>query len=116
MEKLNMIHNYGARYICDFPEPESVLKLFKNDGDFALIKDKATEYTYILNRKLDVWSKIVEEKDNNAEWVMSQDDFENGWGYKDYPHCSNCHRGVYKHDAGNYCPFCGKPMKNPITQ
>ena len=49
-----------------------------------------------------------------AEWVMVMDDFENGWGEREYPHCSNCHRGVYRHDAGSYCPFCGKPMKNPM--
>jgi hypothetical protein len=50
----------------------------------------------------------------NAEWIMALDDFENGWGEREYPHCSNCNRGVYRHDAGSWCPFCGKSMKNPM--
>lgn len=49
-----------------------------------------------------------------AEWIMVVDDFEDGNGNRKYPHCSNCKRGVYKHDAGSYCPFCGEPMKNPM--
>ena len=49
-----------------------------------------------------------------SEWVMVIDDFEDGKGNREYPHCSNCKRGVYRHDAGSYCPFCGKPMKNPM--
>lgn len=49
-----------------------------------------------------------------AKWVMALDDFENGWGEREYPRCTNCHRGVYKHDAGNWCPFCGASMKNPM--
>lgn len=48
-----------------------------------------------------------------AEWEMVIDDFDNGLGEKEYPHCSNCHRGVYIHDAGSWCPFCGANMKNP---
>lgn len=106
------MRNYGKQYLCDFPTPSSVLVWLDNDNDFAIIKDKNTDYTYILNKKLGVWTKLIEEN-GYAEWIMSEDDFENGWGYKNYPHCSNCGRGVYKHDAGNYCPFCGKPMKNP---
>ena len=52
--------------------------------------------------------------DNQAEWILAMDDFEEGFGYREYPHCSNCSRGVYKHDAGTFCPFCGKSMKNPM--
>jgi len=52
--------------------------------------------------------------DTYAEWVMTVDDFEDGHGEREYPHCSNCSRGVYRHDAGSWCPFCGKPMKNPM--
>lgn len=55
------------------------------------------------------------ESDNSAEWIMSEDDFENGWGYQEYPHCSKCNRGVYRHDAGKWCPFCGSTMKNPMV-
>ena len=49
-----------------------------------------------------------------AEWIMVEDDFDDGNGSRAYPHCSKCYRGVYRHDAGSYCPFCGKPMKNPM--
>ena len=49
-----------------------------------------------------------------AEWNMVLDDFDDGLGNRELPHCSNCGRGVYKHDAGLYCPFCGALMKNPI--
>ncbi len=49
-----------------------------------------------------------------AEWKMAIDDFDDGVGNRELPHCSKCGRGVYKHDAGLYCPFCGALMKNPI--
>lgn len=49
-----------------------------------------------------------------SEWKMVVDDFDNGFGNREYPHCSNCHRGVYMHDAGSWCPFCGEAMKNPM--
>ena len=53
-------------------------------------------------------------KPNVFEWKMVLDDFEDGNGNREYPHCSNCGRGVYRHDAGSWCPFCGSPMKNPM--
>ena len=65
-----------------------------------------------------IYEALLEKKktnSNTAEWVMSRDDFENGWGYREYPFCSNCHRGVYRHDAGKWCPFCGKQMRNPMV-
>lgn len=49
-----------------------------------------------------------------ADWIMVIDDFEDGNGNREYPHCSMCNRGVYRHDAGMWCPFCGAAMKNPI--
>lgn len=49
-----------------------------------------------------------------AEWKMVVDDFDDGFGDREYPHCTNCHRGVYRHDAGSWCPFCGAAMKNPM--
>ena len=49
-----------------------------------------------------------------AEWIMAVDDFEDGNGNREYPHCSKCNRGVYRHDAGSWCPFCGADMKNPM--
>jgi len=50
-----------------------------------------------------------------AEWDMVMDDFDDGVGTRLLPHCTNCHRGVYKHDAGKWCTFCGALMKNPIA-
>ena len=50
-----------------------------------------------------------------AEWKMVLDDFDDDVGNRETPHCTNCNRGVYKHDAGLYCPFCGSIMKNPIV-
>ena len=50
-----------------------------------------------------------------SQWVMVMDNFDDGFGNRELPHCSNCHRGVYRHDAGRYCPFCGAPMKNPMV-
>ena len=109
-----MLHNYGNQYFGDFPSPDIVLQKINWD-DIALIKEKSTEQQYILTKKLGAWTMLVcTKEDDNAEWVMVMDDFENGWGVREYPHCSNCKRGVYKHDAGSWCPFCGKPMKNPI--
>lgn len=49
-----------------------------------------------------------------AEWIMVIDDFDDGLGNRELPHCTNCHRGVYRHDAGSWCPFCGSAMKNPM--
>ena len=59
--------------------------------------------------------EIVEAKENiSAEWWMVVDDFDDVKGEKNYPHCTNCSRGVYRHDAGSYCPFCGAAMRNPM--
>lgn len=46
----------------------------------------------------------------HAKWIVSKDDFDDGFGERDYPFCSNCHTGVYKHDAKYYCPNCGAKM------
>ena len=109
-----MIRSYGEAYLCDFPNPDVVLQTL-DDDDIAVIKEKVSEHRYVLTRKLNSWLMLVDVKDpDNAEWVMSVDDFENGWGEREYPHCSNCHRGAYRHDAGSWCPFCGAAMKNPM--
>lgn len=50
----------------------------------------------------------------DAEWKMVVDDFDDGLGNRELPHCTNCGRGVYRHDAGSWCTFCGAAMKNPI--
>ena len=115
-----MIRSYGTKYRHEFPNPDVVVQTLEA-GDIAVVKDIATEYNYILTRQLHYWTQVsdlakvaVEMLKNDAEWVMAMDDFENGWGEREYPHCSNCKKGVYRHDAGSYCPFCGKPMKNPM--
>ena len=46
----------------------------------------------------------------HAKWEMVLDDFDDGMGERELPHCSNCHTGVYKHDAKNWCPECGAQM------
>lgn len=109
-----MIRDYGKQYLCDFPSSDIVLQTIGYD-DIAVIKEKCTEHKYILTKKLGVWTMLVDAKEpENAEWVMALDDFENGWGNREYPHCSNCKRGVYRHDAGSWCPFCGAAMNNPM--
>ena len=50
----------------------------------------------------------------HAKWEMVLDDFDDGKGERELPHCSNCHRGVYRHDAGDWCPFCGAAMENAM--
>lgn len=45
-----------------------------------------------------------------TKWIMALDDFDDGKGEQNYPHCPECGRGVYKHDAGIFCPFCGTYM------
>lgn len=50
----------------------------------------------------------------SAEWKIVVDDFDDGLGNRELPHCTNCGRGVYRHDAGSWCPFCGASMKNPM--
>jgi hypothetical protein len=75
----------------------------------------AEHYAYgIIKRELMVapGADVVEVK--HAEWDMVVDDFDDGFGNRKYPHCTNCHRGVYRHDAGSWCPFCGAAMKNPM--
>lgn len=72
---------------------------------------------------LDGLISILSEKENKssdtkeiiyAEWKMVLDDFDDGLGERELPHCTNCNRGVYIHDAGSWCPFCGASMKNSM--
>ncbi len=118
-----MIRSYGTVHMPEFPNPDVVLQTLGNN-DIAVIKEIGTEYNYILTQQLRCWTKIsalaqiaasmVSIAAKDAEWVMAIDDFENGWGEREYPHCSNCKRGVYRHDAGSWCPFYGADMKNPM--
>lgn len=109
--------NYGVAHRPDFPNPDDVVSRLDH-GEIAIIQEEGTNEYYVLLKPLLAWTKgsiIASAMAKEAEWVMSIDDFENGWGYREYPFCSNCHRGVYKHDAGKWCPFCGKTMKNPMV-
>lgn len=115
-----MIRTYGPMYRCDFPHPSTVLETL-DVGEIAHAKDMATEYDYIITKELKTWTLVdnlghllVKQIDNEGEWIMAVDDFENGWGEQNYPHCSKCNRGVYRHDAGSWCPFCGTAMRNPM--
>lgn len=63
----------------------------------------------IKNRECPIYGEIP-----IAEWNIVLDDFDDGIGIRELPHCSKCGRGVYKHDAGLYCTFCGALMKNPM--
>ena len=49
-----------------------------------------------------------------SEWDLRIDDFEDGLGARRVPYCKHCGHSVYRHDAGNYCPFCGSTMTNPM--
>ena len=66
------------------------------------------------SNSIDLYTESRGEESTKAEWIMAEDDYEEGWGFQKYPHCSKCNRGVYRHDAGSFCPFCGTPMKNPM--
>jgi hypothetical protein len=96
--------------------------------DFLAIDTKTNELCLVLSREVKgigggISYQIHPIKDREAviygeipvaEWKMILDDFDDGIGSRELPHCSKCSRGVYKHDAGLYCPFCGALMKNPM--
>lgn len=77
--------------------------------EFGYCSQTACTRNYPTNSQTYTFNDIV-----LAEWKMVLDDFDNGYGNREYPHCSKCGRGVYRHDAGSWCPFCGAAMKNPM--
>lgn len=82
----------------------------------CLSPDEARRSVRNLQTALDILrdEPIVNAKEIvDAEWVMVIDDFDDGVGNRELPHCSNYHRGVYNHDAGKWCTFCGAAMRNP---
>lgn len=105
--------NYGPTHTSEFPNPDNVLQELKY-GQVATIKDIVTDCTYILMNGLNYWTQLDDVEAIEGKWIMALDDFENGWGELQYPHCFKCNRGVYRHDAGSFCPFCGTPMRNPM--
>lgn len=46
----------------------------------------------------------------HSGWEYSFDDLDDGNGIRVYPHCYNCGRAVYRHDAGERCCRCGARM------
>lgn len=124
--------DYGNEGLGDYLGEFKKVKQLREDfyvDDFLAINIDTNELCLILSREIKgvgggiCYSvhpmktlgtyKIISEIDF-AEWKMVLDDFDDGQGNRELPHCSKCNRGVYKHDAGLYCPFCGALMKNPM--
>ena len=92
-----------------------------NDKNYMVVARRNGDETYIVNELTDneaveIYTKLIgkECESTEAEWVMVLDDFDDGVGNRELPHCSKCGRGVYRHDAGSYCPFCGAAIQNPM--
>lgn len=114
-------------YLGEFRHVRQLREDFYVD-DFLAIDLKTNELCYILSREVKgagggISYTIHSMKDRKesiyveipiAEWKMAVDDFDDGVGNRELPHCSSCGRGVYIHDAGLYCPFCGALMRNPM--
>ena len=80
---------------------------------FKLESAKMENFDRLTINGINFEQKKLENRET-AEWKMVVDDFDDGKGERELPHCSKCKRGVYKHDAGKYCPFCGATMINPM--
>ena len=80
---------------------------------FKLESAKMENFNRLTINGINFEQKKLESRET-AEWKMVVDDFDDGKGERELPHCSKCKRGVYKHDAGKYCPFCGATMINPM--
>ena len=114
-------------YLGEFKHVRQLREDFYVD-DFLAINTETNELCLILSREVKGVSggisySVHSMKDRElpiygeipiAEWKMVLDDFDDGIGNRELPHCSKCGRGVYKHDAGLYCAFCGAIMKNPM--
>ena len=116
-----------GEYLGEFQHVRQLREDFYVD-DFLAINTKTNELCLVLSREVKgvgggINYQVHPIKDREAviygeipvaEWKMIVDDFDDGVGNRELPHCSKCGRGVYKHDAGLYCPFCGALMKNPM--
>ena len=114
-------------YLGEFKHVRQLREDFYVD-DFLAVNTETNELCYILSREVKgigggISYQVYPIKDREypiygelpiAEWTLVLDDFDDGLGNRELPHCSKCSRGVYKHDAGLYCPFCGALMKNPM--
>lgn len=83
------------------------------DISFKLESAKIENFDRIIINGINFEQKKLESRET-AEWKMVVDDFDDGKEERELPHCSKCKRGVYRHDAGKYCPFCGATMINPM--
>ena len=110
------IKHFGVfRSPAEFPTIEEAHSKLE-DADIGIAKDAVADYNYFLTNNMSSWIRVYLDPESlEGSWEMVIDDFENGWGNRLYPRCSKCYKGVYKHDAGKYCPFCGSKMKNPMV-
>lgn len=125
--------SYGNNGLGDYLGKFRKVKQLREDAwidDFIGVNTETGELCVILSREVcghggGIAYRVVPVKDigNNttvladipfAEWLMVIDDYDDGVGSRKLPHCSRCGRGVYNHDAGMWCPFCGAAMKNPM--
>ncbi len=120
-------NNGFGDYLGEFRHVRQLREDFYVD-DFLAINIKTNELCLILSREIKgqgggISYQVYPIKDREtpiygdvpiAEWRMVVDDFDDGVGGRELPRCSRCNKGVYKHDAGLYCPFCGALMKNPM--
>ena len=123
---------HGNNGLGDYLGKFRKVKQLREDAwvdDFIGINTETGELCVILSREVygrggGTAYKVVPMKDFDyddiilaevpiAEWRMVVDDYDDGVGNRELPHCSRCGRGVYNHDAGMWCPFCGAIMKNP---
>lgn len=125
--------SYGNNGLGDYLGKFRKVNQLREDAwvdDFIGINVETEELCVILSREVcgrggGIAYRVVPVKDidNNtvvlaeiafAKWVMVIDDYNDGFGNRELPHCSRCGRGVYRHDAGSWCPFCGAAMRNPM--
>lgn len=125
--------SYGNNGLGDYLGKFKKVKQLREDAwidDFIGINVETNELCVILSREVygrggGISYRVVPMKDIGnetevladipfAEWLMVIDDYDDGLGNRKLPHCSRCGRGVYRHDAGMWCTFCGAAMKNPM--
>ncbi len=115
-------------YLGEFRHVRQLREDFYVD-DFIAVNTKTNELCLILSREIKgvggglsysvhpmktLGDYKIKSDIGFAKWNMTLDDFDDGLGNRELPHCSKCGRGVYIHDASLYCPFCGTLMKNPM--
>ena len=123
--------SYGNNGLGDYLGEFKKVKQLREDcwvDDFIGINTETNEQCVILSREIKgcgggLRYEVIPTKNIEspilcdiyfAEWRMVVDDYDDGLGDRELPHCTNCGRGVYRHDAGSWCPFCGAAMKNPM--